>query len=657
MIRPLDQVKAINLDGPVATLQFLNCDIKVSTRYGGEVIASGCGSGKTTVVKDIIRQKFNEGILYAASTIHECEEMYNWCIYELVNKGVTANGIPLTINDIIVLHSKDEQGMEVFYNTPEDISHKMIVICTHHKLLHEYPDVLLSKSFDIRNFSSYGNQTRLRSSVTRRYTGNGSYILPRQWILIDEMPTCDIIETTFNKSITRSLMKESYTEQIGVDPVTGFPILISESISYSKYPTYTQMENSYNRNIKGTELDVIKGDRPIDKLRTKLQLETYYENMSYYNPNCEVKDVTIKYNVTDLILNGLDTRFWIFDGTGDLTFQDSIKFQVRRVTSGLRYSSPIQFTKIPIHIERRLTENHVMNRFNDVSVRLEANCDEIINCMMKNEKTLITVWKDLTIKYGDKDKRSYELMINGVNLNFSLPEYYTYVLCNKLGIPVPYKHDGSIDTLKVKFGNREFSIIHYQSGLDRATNEFRDYDSVMLFGQFMVPKSAVDKFNNKFECNCSHVNYTTYQLVQAICRTRIRMHQGLPINVYFTQDWDDKYIMWLNLYLTNNPYFDASTVNPNDPNLMIKSVMGGTKMIDDESYSFIKSNKWRPVVKLLCENYPGLKSAIMGGSLFQLSLTLDEIFSLIPMDRKKRDKYNSLIKYLSDKLNIELRIV
>lgn len=657
MIRPLDQVKAINLDSPIATLQFLNCDIKVSTRYGGEVIASGCGSGKTTVVKDIIRQKFNEGILYAASTIQECNEMYEWCIKELVNKNITANGIPLTDNDIIVLHSKDEQGMEVFYNTPEDISHKMVVICTHHKLLHEYPDVLLSKSFDVRNFSSFGSaQTRLRASVTRRYTGNGSYVLPRQWVLIDEMPTCDIIETTFNKSITRSLMKETYTEQIGTDPVTGFPVLISESISYSKYPTYTQMENSYNRNIKGTELDVIKGNRPIDELRTKLQLETYYENMNYYNPNCEVKEVTVKYNVTDLILNGLDTRFWIFDGTGDITFHDSVKFQVRKLSGGLKYNSPIQFTRIPIHIERGLTENRVRNKFDEVSGRLEANCDEMINCMMKNEKILIVVWKNLAIKYGSKDKRSYELMINGINMNFSLPEYYTYILCNKLGIPVPYKPDGSINTLGVKFGSKEFSIIHYQSGLDRATNEFRDYDAIILFGQFMVPQSAVDKFNSKFECNCSHLGYTIYQLVQAVCRTRIRMHQGLPINVYFTDDWDESYMTWLSMYLTNNPYFDAASVNPNDPNLMMKAVKGGTRMIENESYSFIKSNKWRPTVKLLCETYPGLKTAIMCGSSFQLNLTLDEIFNLIPMDRKKRDKYNSLINYLS-KLNIELKII
>lgn len=60
---------SVQFNDHFAVMNFLNCSIKVPMRYGGEVIASGCGSGKTTIIKEIIRQKFNEGILYSAATI------------------------------------------------------------------------------------------------------------------------------------------------------------------------------------------------------------------------------------------------------------------------------------------------------------------------------------------------------------------------------------------------------------------------------------------------------------------------------------------------------------------------------------------------------------------------------------------------------------
>ena len=31
------------------------------------------------------------------------------------------------------------------------------------------------------------------------------------------------------------------------------------------------------------------------------------------------------------------------------------------------------------------------------------------------------------------------------------------------------------------------------------------------------------------------------------------MHQGLPINVYYTSDWDERYIILLSMYLSSDP--------------------------------------------------------------------------------------------------------
>ena len=78
-------------------MNFLTGSVTIPREYGGYVIASGCGSGKTTSIKQLIGMKWHEGILYSASTINECDEMYNWVIENLVNKSVIGNK---TLNEV-----------------------------------------------------------------------------------------------------------------------------------------------------------------------------------------------------------------------------------------------------------------------------------------------------------------------------------------------------------------------------------------------------------------------------------------------------------------------------------------------------------------------------------------------------------------------------
>ena len=94
------------------------------------------------------------------------------------------------------------------------------------------------------------------------------------------------------------------------------------------------------------------------------------------------------------------------------------------------------------------------------------------------------------------------------------------------------------------------------SGLDKATNEFMDYDTVVFLGNFLVPGSVVDEFNKTYDCKTSHLWYTLYQLTQSVCRTRIRKHNGESINIYFSNDWDENYMKCLNMYLSNDANLD-----------------------------------------------------------------------------------------------------
>ena len=77
---------------PEIKMTFLNGGkITIPSIHDGYVVASGCGSGKTTIIKQMIRDRFHEGILYSASTIKECNDMFKY-IVDLIEND---NSFPL----------------------------------------------------------------------------------------------------------------------------------------------------------------------------------------------------------------------------------------------------------------------------------------------------------------------------------------------------------------------------------------------------------------------------------------------------------------------------------------------------------------------------------------------------------------------------------
>ena len=65
----------------------------------GYCISSGCGSGKTESIKSLIRQKWDQGILYCVDTKNECNRMYQWIVDNLI--GEILHGETLKPNDVL----------------------------------------------------------------------------------------------------------------------------------------------------------------------------------------------------------------------------------------------------------------------------------------------------------------------------------------------------------------------------------------------------------------------------------------------------------------------------------------------------------------------------------------------------------------------------
>jgi hypothetical protein len=151
---------------------FLNGSINLPLSpefYGAYAMCPGCGSGKTTIIKQLITLKWHEGILYSAFTKDEVNRMYQYCKSLIGSRSFDKLGRYDTLKeeDIIVLHSDNTaEGVnnELWKNNPEELLNKKIILCTHHKLLNEPIQLLISTKFNSNKY--YTNKSTAIKGLT-----------------------------------------------------------------------------------------------------------------------------------------------------------------------------------------------------------------------------------------------------------------------------------------------------------------------------------------------------------------------------------------------------------------------------------------------------------------------------------------------------------
>ena len=62
----------------------------IPDQEGGYIISTGCGSGKTESIKDLIRKKFEHGVLYCVDTKAEANRIHQWVLSDLVGFSTEA---------------------------------------------------------------------------------------------------------------------------------------------------------------------------------------------------------------------------------------------------------------------------------------------------------------------------------------------------------------------------------------------------------------------------------------------------------------------------------------------------------------------------------------------------------------------------------------
>lgn len=619
-------------------LEFLNGTIILPNKCGSYVISPGCGSGKTTVIKQIIRENFDKGVLYSASTIEECNLMYQFC-KELVEEYNNPN--LLKEDDIIVLHSdykSDGVDNNLWRNNPEKLADKKIVICTHYKLMNEDPNILTDTNFNVITYDDLDRSTYRRAFRSKpvKTVGRVEKTKPRRFVLIDEVPTTGIrtVVVTRNQLLSYALrnnlrmegmLSEEARRTLSTEMTRFNEVIYREPETFRQFVgTYSSANNkelpeiykSSNRSstINDTRtIEQVRLDNEMGSIYDKFpelwsEMETEYQETGNPNPSRKVY-ISFMNALEDRELE--DSSVLLFDGTGDITFKESKVFQVRSLPEKTRkYNSDVKLIKFESSLRRRVKAVHTLEDSLLNSIR--SNVDSLEKILKSNSKTLIVTWKNLKEDASLSDES--EFIVSSINEKKSLTGLYKSLLESK----------GFIEGIN-------FDIIHYQSGLDKATNKFIDCDSIVFLGEFHIPNSAVDEFNKIFKTNSSPESYLMYQLVQAVCRTRIRKHSGEPVNIYYTSDWNDRIMEALASYLTQqlDNHRDPVALELNDPLHNIR-----------EPY---KSE----VYKLDSEKVlPGVVNAIVNGQPMNYRVSLSSMYKAVPRGNCQIRSYNKLLKLL-----------
>lgn len=292
----------------------------------------------------------------------------------------------------------------------------------------------------------------------------------------------------------------------------------------------------------------------------------------------------------------------LFDGTADLLFRPNDN-RVLKLT-GDRYNSDISFIQYPLTLRRKNKEGWEMN---DLQTYAKDFLDLVVR-LSKTEKVLVVTWKTVDIfKTNTFDADRFET-------------------CEKLYFPdmlLKYlsKHGANINNV---------SVIYRGSGLDRGSNEYRNYSSVVFLGEWRIPDNIISDINSYFNLKADFETYKVSLIIQTICRLRIRMHTGQSISVYFSDDMD------YNLMWRVQEYFKANSPN----NKKIGGVYKPCQGISKPSKGFLLD------LTMLFSYDNNIRTSFLNRAAYTFTIPLQQLYHLIPRDRCKIDRYNSLVRFL-----------
>jgi hypothetical protein len=188
-----------------------------------------------------------------------------------------------------------------------------------------------------------------------------------------------------------------------------------------------------------------------------------------------------------------------------------------------------------------------------------------------------------------------------------------------------------------------FDVIYYGENKCKSCNDYRDYSSLILLGEWSLSKSSEHNLN--WGTNISDTEFKMWFFVQLICRIGIRNHKGGDFDVYMSEDFDGNFVADLDNYFKNG-------VLPNPAPKRVQITL--TKRLNSlgikrDTVEYIKS---------LCLQTPGLQDHIMNEgntNPFSLSLSRDQLKAIIPSENGNFSRSKKRLVEALRKVNVRLR--
>lgn len=378
----------INLSNGV--MNFINCSVTLPTGTGLHIVSSGCGSGKTTMILEIIKKKWQDGILVVVQTINDAEELFAK-IENRIN-SLTSFKCP----KVRVLHSDKMRIMEMeeYKKDPVSLHNFNVLIITSVRLIIEPYDLFLE----------FGNSGK------------------RGLVMIDEMINFYPKPFDIPKEMKDIL---SYVDK----NKTHFGIS-GKNLGGGFYKHYYHDLNTMKAAYTSSDFRLFSGKNGLNEYKIEYIMKHVLNNGLDTGILGRVKDFADK------------TCTILFDGTADCLFKDS---DTRLIPiSGSRYNSDILFVPFNMPFKRKNNEMWEIGQFKTVAGTVLDMMKKIIG----GGKTLIVTWKTVDKFYGNKNSGvadSFEIKdITKISYNF--PEILKKCLedrgCNKNSFNVIYRGSG-----------------------------------------------------------------------------------------------------------------------------------------------------------------------------------------------------------------------
>ena len=282
-----------------------------------------------------------------------------------------------------------------------------------------------------------------------------------------------------------------------------------------------ELDRYYDLFIRGGRNDLFNQAYRINRMKRDVVLgliPKYYGSWVM----SDTDKVGITFYPVDLCPGGMtiSTHILIFEGAGNILFRGSTRFTLLDTES--KYNTVTDFRRMDFGLSRKCFDEAGFGTFVKRIGRLI------------DKPSLIVCWKDIN---GDDDgpgKSGYAerfrrlLVAEGVDPGL-------------------------------------FTVTYYGATDNKSTNSYRDVEQILLCGDWNLPNTESAKIRRAYGTSTDPHSQKDWYFSQLITRIGIRKHiQGEVYTVWYTDDFDGRFIERMDAYFNENRVIGRSPVSNND---------------------------------------------------------------------------------------------